>query len=740
MPYSTVEPRLPPSPHTSLPGLLRQYFGYGSFRPLQEEIIRDALAGRDVFALLPTGGGKSLCYQLPALARDGLTVVVSPLISLMKDQVDALTAAGVSATFLNSTLDPAEERHRLQGLCQGRYRLLYAAPERIMMPGFFDLLANWNPVMLAVDEAHCVSEWGHDFRPEYRQLRELRKRFPRLSLMALTATATERVRADIIQQLELRDPRCYVASFNRPNLSYRVLPKGSKPYTQVLAFIRGRPNESGIIYCNSRKTTEELSAKLNADGVPAHPYHAGLDAPVRAANQEAFLRDDVRVVCATIAFGMGINKPNVRFVIHHDLPKNVEGYYQETGRAGRDGLPAECLLLFSSADAIKIRRFIDEKPDPQERQVAEEQLRHIQDYATISACRRAHLLGYFGERQAHANCGGCDNCLNLHSASDCTIPAQKFLSCILRIRQATASFGASISHVAGVLCGKNTKLIRQWEHNALSTYGIGKEMGNDGWEAVGRELVRQGFLHQGIDKFAALELTPEGAAVLRERRTVMLTLPPQAPPEADPARRSRTGEITCDEALFECLRILRRRIAAERDVPPYIIFSDVALREMARSYPPDTAAFARIPGVGRQKLAEFAEPFLAEIATFLQDHPKREFPSTPPPDPVAAAATLNGSTTLTLELFRQGLPVAEIAQKRDFATSTIYSHLETAMRAGVPVDVNRLVPPALQTRIAAAFDGLAADQGMKDVEVQLGGLADYGQIRFWLAMQAAARR
>ena len=445
MPRTKTENR-PATSAASLSGLLRQYFGYGSFRPLQEEIIRDSLAGRDVFALLPTGGGKSLCYQLPALARGGLTVVVSPLISLMKDQVDALTAAGVPATFLNSTLEPAEERRRVQGLREGRYRLLYAAPERIRMPGFFDALAGWNPAMLAVDEAHCVSEWGHDFRPEYRQLRELRTRFPALPLMALTATATERVRADIVQQLALRDPRCYVASFNRPNLSYRVLPK-STPYAQVLAFIRARPNESGIIYCHSRKTTGDLAARLGADGVPASPYHAGLDAPVRAANQEAFLRDDIRVVCATIAFGMGINKPTVRYVIHHDLPKNVEGYYQETGRAGRDGLPAECLLLFSSADAVKLRRFIEEKPDPQERQVAEEQLRHIQEYAVSAACRRAHLLGYFGEQQAAGNCGGCDNCLDVRTACDCTVEAQKFLSCILSIRQATPSFGASVSHM-----------------------------------------------------------------------------------------------------------------------------------------------------------------------------------------------------------------------------------------------------------------------------------------------------
>ena len=328
--------------------LLKQYFGFASFRPLQEEIIRDALAGRDAFALLPTGGGKSLCFQLPALAQPGLTVVVSPLIALMKDQVDALRAGGVAATFLNSSLAAEEARERLRGLHQGEFRLLYVAPERLMLSGFLSDLQRWKVQLIAVDEAHCVSEWGHDFRPEYRQLAQLRELFPAVPFMALTATATERVRADIIQHLKLREPACYVASFNRPNLTYRVIPK-SGPYEQTLAFIRARPRESGIVYCQSRKSAESVATNLNEDGIPARPYHAGLDGKIRAQNQELFLRDEVRVVCATIAFGMGINKPNVRFVIHYDLPKNVEGYYQETGRAGRDGLRANACC--SSAPA-----------------------------------------------------------------------------------------------------------------------------------------------------------------------------------------------------------------------------------------------------------------------------------------------------------------------------------------------------------------------------------------------------
>src|ERR1051325_9484455 len=381
----------------SLRALLKQYFGFESFRPLQEEIIRDVLAGKDIFAVLPTGGGKSLCFQLPALARPGLTVVVSPLIALMKDQVDALQAAGVPATFLNSSLAAGESRPRLRGLHHGEFRLLYVAPERLMLSGFLEDLQRWKVNLFAIDEAHCISEWGHDFRPEYRQLASLRAQFPEVPMMALTATATERVRGDIVKQLHLREPACYVASFNRPNLTYRVSGK-TGAYGQVLDFARARPRESGIIYCQARKTTEDLARKLNEDGVPAAPYHAGMESADRSRNQEKFLRDDVRVVCATIAFGMGINKPNVRFVIHYDLPKNIEGYYQETGRAGRDGLPSECVLLFSAADVVKQTQFIEEKPDPKEREIARAQLEQIVHYAEVATCRREFLLGYFGEK------------------------------------------------------------------------------------------------------------------------------------------------------------------------------------------------------------------------------------------------------------------------------------------------------------------------------------------------------
>jgi len=600
---------------TALLPLLKQFFGFSSFRPLQEEIIRDALAGRDVLALLPTGGGKSLCFQLPALTRAGLTVVVSPLISLMKDQVDAMQASGVPATFLNSSLKADEARARLRGLHAGEYRLLYVAPERMMLSGFLSDLRSWNVNLLAIDEAHCISEWGHDFRPEYRRLAELREQFPEVPLMALTATATERVRVDIVKQLRLREARRYVASFNRPNLTYRVMAK-SKAYEQVLQFVNARPNESGIVYCQSRKSAESVAERLSDDGVIAKPYHAGLDAKERTMNQELFLRDEVRVICATIAFGMGINKPNVRFVVHHDLPKNVEGYYQETGRAGRDGLPSECLLLFSAGDAVKYSRFIDEVSDERQRQIATTQLRQMVNFAESSECRRVALLRYFGEEFPDTNCGGCDNCLTPRETYDGTLAAQKFLSCVFRVREKSGiNFG--VNQIVEVLVGAETENIIKWDHHTVSTYGIGKELSRVEWRTVGRELVRLGYLRQAAEKFNVLQLTEQGQTALRERQSIRLT---KVMAVTKPAKH-RAGEISCDEALFDRLRRLRKRLADERGVPPYIVFSDVSLRQMASHYPSNKEEFAQISGVGEQKLKRFGKIFISEIAAYLGANP-----------------------------------------------------------------------------------------------------------------------
>jgi len=600
---------------------LKTTFGYNAFRPLQREIIEASLAGRDVFALLPTGGGKSLCFQIPALHGVGLTIVVSPLIALMKDQVDQLQAAGVSATFLNSTLGAAEARSRLAGLHRGEWRLLYVAPERLMLDNWQENLKAWNVTAIAIDEAHCVSEWGHDFRPEYRQLAKLRELLPNVPVMALTATATERVRTDIVKHLKLREPAVFIASFNRPNLTYKVTPK-DEPMKQIVAWVKSRADESGIVYCASRAATERVAEALAGRGYSARAYHAGLDAEERSTNQDLFLRDEVRIICATIAFGMGINKPNVRWVVHYDLPKNIEGYYQETGRAGRDGLPGDCLLLFSGGDAAKQTHFIDEITDSQEQQIARAQLRQIMHYAEGANCRRAELLAYFGEKFPLDNCGACDNCLEPRETYDGTLVAQKFLSCVYRIN-AASRFGVGINHVTEVLTGADTDKIRRWNHDKLTTYGIGKDVARPRWAGIGRELLRLGYLRQSDGEYPTLELTPEGLAVLRARQAITLTKQ-LATPKARKAIR-REGDIECDEILFARLRELRKRLADERKVPAYVVFGDATLRQLAREYPETEAAMEGIFGMGEKKRAEFGSTFAIFIAEFLQTNPRQFF-------------------------------------------------------------------------------------------------------------------
>jgi ATP-dependent DNA helicase RecQ len=546
-------------------------------------------------------------------------------------------------------------------------------------------------------------------------------------MMALTATATERVRKDIVTLLNLREPRCYVASFNRPNLTYRVFGK-NKPYEQVLEFLRGRPKESGIVYCQSRKSTESVAERLNEDGVKARPYHAGLTTKERTEHQELFLRDEVHVICATIAFGMGINKPNVRFVVHYDLPKNIEGYYQETGRAGRDGLPSECVLLFSPGDVIKQTGFIDEKPDPREQAIARAQLQQMVHYAECSTCRRRELLGYFGEQVAWETCEGCDNCLSPRQTFDGTLAAQKLLSCVYRIRERTR-FGVGLNHVIEVLTGADTEKIRRWGHEQLSTYGIGKEHTRPEWGAIGRELVRLGHLRQTSEKFSVLELTPEGLALLKERKTVRLTKPVSAPE----SKLHRAGEIACDEALFDRLRQLRKRLADERDVPAYIVFSDVALRQMARNYPASEREFARISGVGEKKLREFGTVFLAEIAAHLQSSPRQIFAddSFATPAPIPGRARLGATARETLRRFRAGESVEQIAAQRMLTMGTIYGHLAEAILVGEPIDLSQFFTPEQHREVAAACKQIGSS--LSSVFESLGGRYDYGRLRLFRA-------
>jgi ATP-dependent DNA helicase RecQ len=596
---------------------LKRVFGHDDFRHAQRAVIDDVMAGHDTFVLLPTGSGKSLCYQLPALLTPGLTVVVSPLIALMKNQVDALHAAGVEATFLNSSLEPAEASRRLAGLRQGRFRLLYVAPERLLLDGFLRELGQWNVARFAVDEAHCISEWGHDFRPEYRRLVEVRDLFPGVPVVALTATANERVRADILQGLRMRAPRIHVASFNRPNLSYRVRAK-DRTQAEIAAFVKQRPGESGIVYVQSRAGAERVADGLRAAGIAALPYHAGLDAATRARHQERFARDDVQVICATIAFGMGIDKSNVRFVIHHDVPKSLEGYYQETGRAGRDGLPAECVLFFSYGDLVRLESFLAEAASEKEAARARSQLEDVKRYVYANGCRRAALLAYFGEVYTDVPCGGCDNCLEPKLERDATPAAQKFLSCLLRIREA-GGYDMGVTHAIDVLLGIENDKIWRLGHDRLSTFGIGKELDRRAWRHVADELLRLGYMSRD-PQFAVVAVSPAGRRVLSERAPIAIREAAARSTAAKAPRggRGKTGGSAVaagptDDALFERLRRVRRELADSRDVPAYVIFSDAVLRELARVVPRTLAQMRAISGVGDKKLAEFGERFLEVV-------------------------------------------------------------------------------------------------------------------------------
>jgi ATP-dependent DNA helicase RecQ len=613
-----VAPSHNSAPADPLSRTLKTVFGYDSFRPLQREIIQASLDGRDAVAVLPTGAGKSMCYQLPALVREGLTVVASPLIALMKDQVDQMQAAGVAATFINSTLDFAEYRARCAALDRGGYRILYVAPERLVTTEFLTQLERWNVAALAVDEAHCISEWGHDFRPEYRQIRAVRRAFPHVPVLALTATATPSVRDDIAAQLELREPSVYIASFDRPNLTYRVIAKDDAR-AQTVAFVRSRGDDSGIVYCQSRKTAESMAEALERAGISARPYHAGLAQEARARNQEAFLRDEVRVIAATIAFGMGINKPNVRFVVHADLPKNIEGYYQETGRAGRDGIASECLLLYSRGDVAKHLHFLNEISDSSARALAKAQLDQVVAFAECASCRRTELLAYFGETRSESTCGGCDNCLTPRETEIVTTDAQKLLSCVLRIEQ-KSGFRVGLQHLSEVLAGADTEKIRRWFHNELSTYGAGKDRPRASWVSLGRQLLQEGYLEIAGDGFAVVRVTDRGLDALKSRSEIRVTKP-VAPVAAERTRErapSRGGTVAplapADAPLFDRLRALRKRLADARGVPPYVVFSDVTLRALAAARPQTKEEFLAIVGIGEKKYADFGATFAAEMA------------------------------------------------------------------------------------------------------------------------------
>ncbi len=592
---------------------LHRVFGYDAFRGDQADIIRHVIDGGDALVLMPTGGGKSLCYQIPALVRDGTGVVISPLIALMQDQVDALAAIGVRAAFLNSTQGP-EERVRVErAYLDGQLDLLYLAPERLTIPSTADLLDRGTIALFAIDEAHCVSQWGHDFRPDYLALSMLHERWPAVPRIALTATATEQTHREIQTRLQLGDAKHFVASFDRPNIQYRIVPK-DQPQKQLLELLRTEHDgDAGIVYCLSRASVEKTAEFLVEQGIPAQPYHAGLDARVRAANQARFLREDGMVMVATIAFGMGIDKPDVRFVAHLDLPKSVEGYYQETGRAGRDGLPATAWLAYGLQDVVQQRRMIEtSEGDLAHRRRLSAHLDAMLALCETVQCRRMQLLAYFGETSTP--CGNCDTCLNPPESWDGTIPAQKLLSTIVRLqRERNQKFGAG--HLVDILLGRQTSRVDQYGHDALSTFGIGTELSEAEWRGVVRQLLAQGLLAVNSDGFGTLVITEASAGVLDGSRRVDLRREPERAPR--PARRSRSAGVDLPEALqpvFESLRAWRASAAKEQGVPAYVIFHDATLRELAQRHPSSLGELSTVTGVGESKLAKYGEQLLEVLA------------------------------------------------------------------------------------------------------------------------------
>ena len=690
---------------TQLFPTLKKYFGYDNFRAQQQEIIESVLNGHDNLVIMPTGGGKSICFQIPALLFKGVTIVISPLIALMKDQVDGLKANGVAANYYNSSQSNEEHQQIFEDIYNNNLKLLYVAPESLSL--LENILNEKYVSCIAIDEAHCISSWGHDFRPSYQQLGYLKQKLPNTPIIALTATADKATRADILTQLRIPNAQQSVSSFDRKNIEIEVRPANDR-VSQILKFIRNKPNEAGIIYCLSRKSTEQLSEKLKLYGIKVACYHAGLTFEQRTKAQEDFIFDKTQVVCATVAFGMGIDKSNVRWVIHYNMPKNIEGYYQEIGRSGRDGLPANALLFHSYADVIQLRKFAEGAKNG-EVQIAK--LDRMKQFSEATTCRRKILLSYFGELLA-TNCGNCDVCKNPPNFFDGTLIAQKALSTITRLKETEAT-GVVIDVLRGA---KNAIILDKKYDTTIKSYGIGKDISWKDWQHYLIQLVNQGYCEIAFHKNNALRLTAFSKKVLFEKRQVQLTKPLLIE-EKITAKKAKKQAST----LFERLRALRYKISLAENIPAYLVFNDATLKEMEQSRPMSETEFVAISGVGQRKLEVYGDEFIAEIISFINDKPKPK--------------KLKGDThKITYELFKKGLTIDEIATKRDLKATTIFSHIAKLFLEGKPIDIYQFISKNDVKQVLKAKNTLENPEGLKPYFEYFEEKMDYAKIRLALTI------